>query len=67
MKSLRSTKSSKPLKIGSKVRTEGDTRFVSTGIVDTISPCGRYAVVVKTYGDRCLFRKHYKTSQLKVL
>lgn len=57
--------SKEQVKVGDHVRTVGDTRFVSTGVVVTLSPCGRYAKVQKNYGSRCQWTKDYPVSALK--
>lgn len=67
MKSSQPTKSSKPLVVGARVKTIGDTKLVSAGTVVTISTCGRYAIVAKQYGEHIRLRRHYYVEDLKVL
>jgi hypothetical protein len=54
------------LEIGDTVRTNGDTKHVSTGKVETISECRRYAKVRKTWGRTQNFTKLYAVKDLEI-
>jgi hypothetical protein len=52
---------------GDVVRTDGESKPVSTGIVQSVSECGRYVRVEKVYGQRNRRSKTYDRSSLTVL
>jgi hypothetical protein len=61
------TDEAKIIKPGDLVRTDGDTMPVSTGLVKSVSECGRYVKVEKTYGVKRRWTKTYDRNNLTVL
>lgn len=54
----------RPIRPGDKVRTP-DRKLVGSGVVVSISECGRYAKVRKHYGRRCQFIRFYTVEELR--
>jgi hypothetical protein len=53
------------LQTGDMVITTHDHYPISTGRVEFVSQCGRYAIVRKWYGERRTWRRPYKMNELE--
>ena len=49
------------------VRTDRDTHPVSTGMVVSVSECGRYVKVEKTYGGKRRWQRTYDIADITLM